>query len=68
MCKFRVGDEVVAIKAPDHNTQLVGEIGIVEEVDLDGDLTVCVDFDNAGCIWWCEEESLELYQPDLESV
>ena len=69
MCKFKVGDEVVAIMAPDRNGRLVGEIGIVEEVDLDDDLNVFVYFENAGfCTWWCEGESLELYQPDLENV
>lgn len=66
---FKVGDEVVAIKTPDFNARLVGEIGIVEEVDLDDDLPVCVAFFmGEGLTWWCEEESLELYQPDLENV
>lgn len=71
MSKFKVGDRVVAVKAPDRNGKLVGKSGIIRKTQ-DTRLPIGVEFDepwpdlhdlggtakkNTG--WWCEEDSLE---------
>lgn len=72
MSKFKVGDRVVAVKAPDGNGGLVGKSGTIREIQ-GGRLSIGVEFDeprpelhdlggtvkkNTG--WWCEADTLEL--------
>lgn len=57
---FYVGQRVVAISAPDHNDDLIGQSGEVVEVVPGTGLTVCVLFDeySEDYEWWCEPTSL----------
>lgn len=70
--KFKVGDRVVAVKAPDGKKELVGCVGTVRTI-CGGRLSVGVEFNKPGFYshnlcgaiikatgWWCEENSLEL--------
>lgn len=72
MSKFKVGDRVVAVKAPDGKKDLVGRVGTVRDFN-GGRLSVGVEFDKHGSLlhtlagaskkrtgWWCEEDSLKL--------
>lgn len=72
MTKFKVGDRVVAVKAPDGNKKLIGCVGTVRIIS-DERLSVGVEFDKSESVlhdlggraekntgWWCEEGSLEL--------
>lgn len=60
--KFKIGDRVIAISAPDFNDELIGRHGIVEDIVRGSDRSLYVLFDLGGrkFHWWCEEESLSL--------
>lgn len=70
MSKFKVGDRVIAVKAPDGNKDLVGKTGTIKVFGVYDSLPYGVDFDDftkghecsgearADHGWWCEAESL----------
>lgn len=68
---FKIGDEVLVVSPPDRCKELVGEIGVIIESQEDEDLLpFCVKFAEKAYVkyWWCEEESLQLFQPVLENI
>ena len=80
MSNFKVGDRVVAVKAPDRKKELVGCVGTVRTI-CGRRLSVGVEFDKPGFCshnlggvikkatgWWCEEDSLELVNPKVVIV
>ena len=64
--KFKIGDEVIAIKPCDRVDSFIGRKGKVTAVFTAGRLTVNVHFEATGLYgentWSCEENSLDFMQ------
>lgn len=65
--KFKVNDEIIAIKPCDGNDDLIGITGKIFEIRPEEELSCGVYFERLGIngenyryCWWCEEDSLSL--------
>lgn len=69
--EFKIGDRVIAVKAPDGKKSLLGKTGTIRgfcgvflpvavEFDVDETLHGCGDRVPSNHGWWCEKESLKL--------